>query len=330
MSIMTGKRIWAILMLAVCGQITPVLDNARLGPAACHATMASRRLSQPDADTTVVAVRQVKKGEELKAPDVPPPITAAADLCLVKLLVGPGATAEKDKNARSYSEGIGIEVWLPTHANWNERIRNYGGGGWVGGGHRYADKIGSKVPAIVNANMGYASGTTDAGQPWYQDGSFAFLSNGKVNAEVAARLLGARDGRAGRQDQGAGQPVLRQGAQIHLLRRPFAGRPAGHEDRPGISGALRRLYDRAAGAEHREVRDISAVSADRDEDRARLHGGEQGRSQSLCREGRRRQRARRRRLRHGRARLPARSLCLQLRSRARCRRRCAPAWPATA
>ena len=47
-----------------------------------------------------------------------------------------------------------------------------------------ADKIGSKVPAIVNANMGYASATTDAGQPWYQDGSFAFLSDGKVNTEA--------------------------------------------------------------------------------------------------------------------------------------------------
>jgi len=55
----------------------------------------------------------------------------AADLCLVKLLVGPGVTAEKGTaTARSYSTGIGIEVWLPTQANWNERIRNYGGGGW--------------------------------------------------------------------------------------------------------------------------------------------------------------------------------------------------------
>jgi hypothetical protein len=86
-----------------------------------------------------------------------------------------GVPAEKDSTA-SYSTGI--EVWLPTQVNWNERIRNYCGGGWVGGGHRFADKIGSKVPAIVNANMGYASGTTDAGQPWYQDGSLAFLSDG--------------------------------------------------------------------------------------------------------------------------------------------------------
>ena len=177
MSIMKGNCIGAALLLAACCYLTPALAD----PLSCDDGI--KTAFRPDADTQVVAVRLVKKGEELKAPDAPQPVTAAADLCLVKLLVGPGATAEKDKNARSWSEGIGIEVWLPTHANWNERIRNYGGGGWVGGGHRYADKIGSKVPAIVNANIGYASGTTDAGQPWYQDGSFAFLSDGKVNVE---------------------------------------------------------------------------------------------------------------------------------------------------
>ena len=136
---------------------------------------------KPDALTTVVSVREIKQGTPLIAVDSPQPITAARDMCLVKLLVGPGATAEKDRGARSYSEGIGIEVWLP--AQWNERIRNYGGGGWVGGGHRYPDQIGSKVPALVNANIGYASGTTDAGQPWYQDPSFAYLSDGRVNTE---------------------------------------------------------------------------------------------------------------------------------------------------
>ncbi len=166
------------VLLAVCSDSTPALAQSL----ACDDGIKSA--FRPDPDTTVVAVRVVKKGEELMAPDAPKPVTAAADLCLVKLLVGPGVKAETDPAARSYSEGIGIEVWLPTYANWNQRIRNYGGGGWVGGGHRHADKIGSKVPAIVNANMGYASGTTDAGQPWYQDGSFAFLSNGKVNTEA--------------------------------------------------------------------------------------------------------------------------------------------------
>jgi Tannase and feruloyl esterase len=173
-----ANSLFAVLLLAIGGHTTPALAQL-----ACDDGI--KTAFHPDSDTTVVAVRLVKKGEELSAVDVPkPPITAAAELCLVKLLVGPGVTAEMDSTARSYSQGIGIEVWLPTQANWNERIRNYGGGGWVGGGHRYADKIGSKVPAIVNANMGYASGTTDAGQPWYQDGSFAFLSNGKVNAEA--------------------------------------------------------------------------------------------------------------------------------------------------
>jgi pimeloyl-ACP methyl ester carboxylesterase len=181
---MNGNRMTArvaALSLLLLGTIYigPVLAD----PLACDDGI--KTAFHPDADTAVVAVRPVKKGEELASQDVPkPPIVAAADLCLVKLLVGPGVTAEKDNTARSWSQGIGIEVWLPTQANWNERIRNYGGGGWVGGGHRFADKIGSKTPAIVNANMGYASATTDAGQPWYQDGSFAFLSDGKVNSEA--------------------------------------------------------------------------------------------------------------------------------------------------
>lgn len=177
---LTARRVapGAVLLLVLCGNMAP----ARSEPLACDDGI--KAAFHPDSDTTVVAVRVVRKGEDLMAPDASKPITAAADLCLVKLLVGPGAAAEKDRSARSYSEGIGIEVWLPTQTNWNERIRNYGGGGWVGGGHRYADKIGSKVPAIVNANMGYASGTTDAGQPWYQDGSFTFLSSGKINAEA--------------------------------------------------------------------------------------------------------------------------------------------------
>jgi len=178
MSITQGKGLSALLFLAFFSNFTA----ATAAPLACDDGI--KTAFRPDADTKVVAVRQVRKGEELQAPDAAKPITAAADLCLVKLLVGPGVTAETDRTARSWSEGIGIEVWLPAQANWNERIRNYGGGGWVGGGHRTPDKIGSKVPAIVNANIGYASGTTDAGQPWYQDGSFTFLSSGKVNAEA--------------------------------------------------------------------------------------------------------------------------------------------------
>jgi len=117
----------ALLLIGACGNIAPALA----APLACDDGI--KTAFRPDADTTVIAVRLIKKGEELASQDVPkPPITAAADLCLVKLLVGPGVKAEKDTTARSYSQGIGIEVWLPMQANWNERIRNYGGGGWVG------------------------------------------------------------------------------------------------------------------------------------------------------------------------------------------------------
>jgi hypothetical protein len=165
--------------LASCATLQP--PTASL-PLACNDSI--KTTFKPDAKTTVVSVRQIKKDETIIAVDSSVPIKMAADMCLVKLLVGPGATAEKDKTAKSYTEGIGIEIWLPTHTNWNERIRDYGGGGWVGGGHRYADKIGSKVPALANANMGFAVGTTDAGQPHYQDGSFLFLSDGKVNFEA--------------------------------------------------------------------------------------------------------------------------------------------------
>src|SRR5262245_32083102 len=91
-----------VMDLVVGGHMTP----ARAQQLACDDGI--KAAFRPDSDTTVVAVRPVTKGESLLAPDASQPVTAAADLCLVKLLVGPGATAEKDKTARSYSEGIGI------------------------------------------------------------------------------------------------------------------------------------------------------------------------------------------------------------------------------
>jgi hypothetical protein len=154
---------------------------------------------RPDADTTVVTVRLVKKGEELLAPDAPKPVTAAADLCLVKLLIVPGVTVEKDNAARSYSAGLGIGIWPPTGTN--AFVITAAAGGWVGGDHRFADKIGSKVRAIVNANIGYASGITDAGQPWCQDGSFTVSVRRQGQCGRVSRFLRARDGGVSGQDQ---------------------------------------------------------------------------------------------------------------------------------
>src|SRR5262245_12874393 len=55
--------------------------------------------------------------------------------------------------------------------------------GVVGGGHRYADKIGSRVPVIVDANMGCAS-RNRRGAAVVPRRLVVFLSNGKVNAEA--------------------------------------------------------------------------------------------------------------------------------------------------
>jgi feruloyl esterase len=173
----------ACALLAACSDYGPVGSGSASAPP-LNRDDGIKAAFKPDANTSVVAVRPIKAGDRLVAVDSAAPITAAVDMCLVKLLVGPGIPSEPAMTAPSFSEGIGIEIWLPAHANWSERIRNYGGGGWVGGGHRYADQIGSKVPALVNANMGYAVGTTDAGQPLYQDGSFILKADGRINRDA--------------------------------------------------------------------------------------------------------------------------------------------------
>src|SRR5215510_12191211 len=87
---------------------------------------------RPDSLTTVLLVKAFKKGDALTL-TTPAPTTpiAANDVCMVKLLVGPGNPGPA--GAPSTSPGIGIEIWLPTPANWNRRIHVAGGGGWAGG-----------------------------------------------------------------------------------------------------------------------------------------------------------------------------------------------------
>ena len=89
---------------------------------------------RPDRNTTVLLVRRFAAGEPValsNTPATPPPPPAPVDMCLVKLLVGPGNPGTP--GAPSTSPGIGIEVWLPTRADWNRIIRSYGSGGWAGG-----------------------------------------------------------------------------------------------------------------------------------------------------------------------------------------------------
>src|SRR5262249_61437410 len=75
----------------------------------------------PDSLTAVLLVKAFKKNDPLTL-GTPTPTTpiAANDVCVVKLLVGPGNPGPV--GAPSTSAGIGIEIWLPTPANWNHRI----------------------------------------------------------------------------------------------------------------------------------------------------------------------------------------------------------------
>lgn len=138
---------------------------------------------KPDARTQVVLVKAFKQGDSLALPGTPaspaPPI-AGSDLCLVKLVVGPGNAGTA--GAPSTSAGIGIEVWLPAPSAWNERIRNLGGGGWAGGNHSLTTLIGD-VRAAATAATGYVAGTTDTGHT-FGNGSFAMREDGGINTTL--------------------------------------------------------------------------------------------------------------------------------------------------
>lgn len=95
----------------------------------CDETMKTRFAP---ALTQVLLVKSFKTGDPLLlsgSPGTDTPV-ASSDVCVVKLLVGPCNPGPAD--APSTSQGIGIEVWLPSEGKWNQRI-HVKGGGWAGG-----------------------------------------------------------------------------------------------------------------------------------------------------------------------------------------------------
>lgn len=142
----------------------------------------------PDPNTRVVLVKSFRRGEPLLLGGSVPKNTpsAANDICLVKLVVGPGNPGPA--GAPSTSEGIGIEVWLPAPHNWNGRIHALGGGGWQGGAHASPTVIASTAPAVVAGEEGAVSSQTDTGHadvegpiPVAARGSFAMNPDGTLN-----------------------------------------------------------------------------------------------------------------------------------------------------
>ena len=152
---------------------------------------------KPDEQTSVLLVRQFKKGDVL--PYAPifrqsyPLVPAAveADVCLVKLLVGPGNAGPQD--APSTSRGIGIEVWLPSKQAWNGRIQAIGGGGWAGTQETDLTKVSSGVasPDLTTAGTiasreGAVTSSTDTGHTGFHgdNGGFTLLPDGSINKRL--------------------------------------------------------------------------------------------------------------------------------------------------
>jgi len=155
---------------------------------ACDDTMKNE--FRPDSLTTVLLVKAYTKGDPLalsNTPATPAPPVAANDVCVVKLLVGPGNPGPA--GLPSTSPGIGIEVWLPSPANWNRRIHVIGGGGWAGGVQADATRLAgagvaggpTSSPMIASTVEGAVSASTDTGHPITGTGSFAMNPDGTIN-----------------------------------------------------------------------------------------------------------------------------------------------------
>lgn len=148
---------------------------------ACNDSL--KALFKPDDSTRVVQVTHFKKGMPLAfgADAAKSPETAPENICMVKLMVGPGNPGPA--NAPSTSDGIGIEIWLPDHARWNGRFHAIGGGGWQGGAAGQVDLIASMPAAQIAASEGAVSSTTDTGHT-VANGSFAVLPDGSINTRL--------------------------------------------------------------------------------------------------------------------------------------------------
>lgn len=145
---------------------------------------------RPDGQTRVLSVQAFTAGAPVAlaaTPATPAPPAAPTDVCLVKLLVGPGNPG--DPAAPSTSPGIGIEVWLPTAANWNGIIRTYGSGGWAGGFQADTTRIGGTGTPdpmhLAAVGKGYVVSTSDHGHGGSNamggNGSFTLNPDGSIN-----------------------------------------------------------------------------------------------------------------------------------------------------
>jgi hypothetical protein len=193
----------AIVLGTVCMALVASVGNAEAQQPSSSDAMACddglKVAMGSSVDTTVLLVKEFKQGDLLLlrgepnaatpsagvegAPNALIP-TAGTDLCLVKLLVGPGKPGPAD--ARSTSSGIGIEVLLPNHDEWTGRIRAYGNSGWSGTPQASLSMIASNDLHAAAAAKGFVVATSDNGHVGSPpvpeiDPSFAMNPDGSIN-----------------------------------------------------------------------------------------------------------------------------------------------------
>jgi hypothetical protein len=172
--------IWMTLAGAT-GLFVSSLQQANATELPCNDSIKGKLML--DANVSVNLVKAFAKGDDLNLDGIPTNRSAVRDLCLVKLLIGPGNPGIA--GSPSTSAGIGIEVWLPKP--WNGRVHVLGGGGWAGSPEVSAtNKIGSNASinqAYTTAGIeGSVSAITDGGHSApVHSGAFAMLPNGKIN-----------------------------------------------------------------------------------------------------------------------------------------------------
>ena len=209
LSLMAGLAAWAPAASA---------DVPASQPRGCDPSLGSA--FEGDPQTRIVLTRQFRRGERLllegdtsaQAP------LLSNDLCLVKLVVGPGNPGPQ--GAPSTSQGIGIEIWLPSAERWNGRIHALGGGGFQGGASGQPNHVGAPMSAMVADSEGAVSSTTDAGHSSEpknygipdSGGDFLMLPDGSAN-EALWRDFAVRS-------------IHEQAVKTKTLTAAYYGRPA--------------------------------------------------------------------------------------------------------
>lgn len=187
-------------MLAACGGSDDSSTTPTQAALSCDDSI--KTSFKPDDQTTVLAVKQMRKGDQVPISFFSMGFTPlSADVCMVKLLVGPGNPGTA--GAPSTSAGIGIEVWLPAKDVWTGRLTAVGNGGWGGSEESNPDKLSRgnttfdwRTAAMMAADSGDVTANSDMGHRWSSwgqgqvgatelsagsDGSFGLNPDGTVN-----------------------------------------------------------------------------------------------------------------------------------------------------